>query len=368
MPKHKKETTTTNNDLTHKPPVTANIPAPFSTAPETLKTFLSTLSPNHIYITSLDSHPRDFKRRIFAVPLLLNIFLTCILLYRLQYAIPTYFSLIAAALGYDKEEKLVMKGANGIEVTKAIGRRALMFLSDFILVRFIGMWPWGFFMGMDGEPSPVSWRRILGFRPTEIVIRRSRNWDLPFFMKEDGSEEMSGEMNPMWLQMGKEGSAFQERILPAVHKTFIRNKTSYMMLDKSWELDFGGMLDAHTLVDDARNQIEDFRTAVFVYSKSLGWLTWEVWREHEEGSGEEGTKKLQLIKDTLTAIGKENLFFRLIEVIQSETSQPGPFTSERQKKAIKKIEAEFQDQNAPFDEFWAGVGGIESMPGLEIIG
>jgi len=119
-------------------------------------------------------------------------------------------------------------------------------------------------------------------------------------------------------------------------------------------------------VDEGQNQIEDFKTAVFVYAENLGWLSWEVWKEHDEGSGDEGTKKLQLIKDKLTVMGKENLFFRWIEVVQSETSQPGPFTAERQGKAVQKIRVEFEDRGVAFDDFWADVGGIENMPGMEI--
>ena len=36
-----------------------------------------------------------------------------------------------------------------------------------------------------------------------------------------------------------------------------------------------------------------------------------------------------MIKNNLTALGKENLFFRWIEIVQSETSQTGSFTGER---------------------------------------
>ena len=246
------------------------------------------------------------------------------------------------------------------------GERALMFLGDFMLLRFVGMWPWGFFLGWKGEASPVGWRRWAGFRDVEIVVRRSRRWDVPLFTKEDGSEELRGAVREQWVEAGKEGKEFRERIMPAVERNYVRNKTSYMMLDKSWDLFFTGMLKAHALVDEEENKLEDFRTAVLVHSERHGWLTWEVWKEHEEGSGDEGTRKLQLIKDKLTLMGKENLFFRWIEVVQSETSQPGPFTVERRRKAVQKIKMEFEDRKVDFDEFWEDVGGVESMPGMEI--
>ena len=241
-------------------------------------------------------------------------------------------------------------------------RRAGMMMGDFVLVRFVGMWPFGFFLGggIGGEEGPVRWRREIGWRDVEVVVRRGRRWERECFGEEGVKEE--------WLREGKEGRVFRERISPAVRKAFVKGKTSYLMLDRDWDLDFGGMIEAHGLVDQGDMKIEDFKTAVLVYSERWGWLVWEVWKEHDEGSEDEGTRKLQLIKDRLTVMGKENLFFRWIEVVQSETSQPGAFTKERQGKAVRKIRAEFEDKGVEFDDFWADVGGVENMPGMEITG
>lgn len=38
----------------------------------------------------------------------------------------------------------------------------------------------------------------------------------------------------------------------------------------------------------------------------------------------------------------------------------------RQKKAVQKIKAEFEERGVEFEEFWESVGGVESMPGMEI--
>lgn len=38
----------------------------------------------------------------------------------------------------------------------------------------------------------------------------------------------------------------------------------------------------------------------------------------------------------------------------------------RQKKAVQKIRMEFEEQGVEFEEFWENVGGVESMPGMEI--
>ncbi|KAK4696238.1 hypothetical protein P7C71_g1633, partial [Lecanoromycetidae sp. Uapishka_2] len=377
MPKPKRPAKPTAKPSTSTAFPTSSIPPPFVPAPPTLQAFLATLDHNHVYLTSLDRHDRDFKRRIFAVPLLLNIFLTILILYRLQFAIPYYLTIFASLLGYDTPAKILgydtpvkidVKNTDSLTLLGLGGERALRFLGDLILFRFVGMWPWAFFLGQSGLASPVGWRRWVGFRDVEIVVRRSRRWDIPLFMKEDGSEEFLDGVKEEWLEQGKEGQVWRERVEPAVERQWLRNKTSYMMLDKSWDLFFQGMLKAHALVDEEQNKLEDFRTSLLVYSEDLGWLMWEAWKEHEDGTEDEGTRKLQLIKDKLTKMGKENLFFRWIEVVQSETSQPGPFTVQKQKKAIEKIRGEFEAQRIDFDEFWEDVGGVGSMPGMEVTG
>ena len=211
-----------------------------------------------------------------------------------------------------------------------------MFIGDFLLFRFVGMWPWDFFLGKGGEASPVGWRRWCKFRDVEIVVRRSRRWDVPLYAKETrGDGDTRGEVEKKdgikeeWLQEGRQGKLFRERVLPAVDRDWVKKKTSYQMLDQSWDLYFSGMIEAQALVDGSKNKIDDFRTSVLVYTEEWGWLIWEVWREHEEGAEDAGTKKLQLIKNTLTAMGKENLFFRSIEIVQSETSQTGSFTGDK---------------------------------------
>lgn len=354
---------------------TSPIPSPFKPAPAELSTFLDTLtSKSHLYIIHLDTHPPAFKRRIFTVPLLLNIFILIILVFRLQRALPTYFYLLLSVLGYDSPANIDKENTDQWTLLGISGERTLMFAGDFLLFRFVGMWPWDFFLGKGGEASPVGWRRWCRFRDVEVVVRRSRRWDVPLFATERSGEEddMRGEVEKRdgvkeeWLQEGRQGKLFRERVLPAVDKGWVKSKTSYQMLDQNWDLYFSGMIEAQALVDVGKNKIDDFRTSVLVHSEKSGWLIWQVWREQEEGAGDEGTRKLQLIKNHLTAMGKENLFFRWIEIVQSETSQTGPFTGERQKKAVRKIREEFEEQGVDFEEFWGSVGGVEGMPGMEI--
>ena len=301
----------------------------------------------------------------------MNIFLTILLLYRIYRALPTYFGIFVSVLGYDSPQKVDVQNHPATALVGIGVERTFMFLGDFILLRFIGMWPWGFFLGRgilgsDPEASPVAWRRSVNFRDTEIIIRRSRRWESAVFHKENMSG--TGTVNAVeeFLVQGSEATAFQERIIPAVEKQWVKQKTGYQMLDKSWDLYFSGMIEAHAFVDGGENKVEDFRTTLLVYTQRWGWLIWEVWQDHEEGNDSEGSRKLQSIKDALTAMRKENLFFRSIEIIQNETSQSGPFSADKRHKAVQKIREEFEDQAVDFDEFWKAVGGIESMPGLEV--
>ena len=350
---------------------TSDIPAPFIKVPETLTPFVSNLSKDHFYITSLDTHDRKFKRRLFHVPLFMNILLTIVVLYRIYIAIPTYFGILLSILGYDSPQKIDVK-QNPATALVGIGiERTLMFLGDFMLVRFIGIWPVEFFLGKntftpEPEAGPVLWRRSVGYKDVEITVRRSRRWDASIFYKENLTG--TGTVNAVDELVGrvKEEKAWKERIVPAVEKKWVKEKTGYQMLDKSWDLYFSGMIEAHALVDAGENKIEDFQTCLLVHTDRWGWLVWEVWREHGETNSNEGPQRLQLIKDGLTSVGKENLFFRTIEIIQDETSRSGLFTSERREQAVDKIRTEFIDQDVDFDDFWSRVGGIGAMPGLEV--
>ena len=348
----------------------SDVPKPWTKAPPTLEPFLANLPLDHIYIASLDKHDRAFKRRLFTVPLLLNIFLTILITYRIYTSLPTYGGILLSLLGYDSPQKLDVRTLPRSEALTHWLRRAMMFLGDFILLRFIGMWPIEFFLGRgffseDGwEAGPVTWRRAVSFRDTEIVVRRSRRWDREIFYKEKPGSEDTQNFVEETLKDSNEGQILQEKLLPAVNSQFVQQKTGYQMLDKTWDLYFSGMIEANALVDDTTIGIEAFKTTVFIYTERWGWLAWQVWKE-QDGDASGDSQKLQNIKNTLTTMGKENLFFRTIEIIQAETSLPGAFTADRRRRAIDKIKEEFEEQAVDFEEFWDSVGGIESIPGLE---
>ncbi|KAI9876262.1 MAG: hypothetical protein M1830_006905 [Pleopsidium flavum] len=330
-----------------KPSIT--LPDPFSLPFEILQPFLKTLDPSHIYITHVDSHPWTFKRRVFSVPILMNVVIVFLLAWRAYIALPAYAAIALATLGYDNEEKVDMSSTDWASLLWVIAKRALMFLCDWALFRFILPWPIDFFLG--SPENPVSWRRTVGFQDKEIVVRVSRKWDKT--LPQD------------WVEKQKDGGGemFQERIMPAIDPGWVQGKTGYLMMDKSWDLDFAGMITAHQLVISGKASLEDFQKTVIVHSEPYGWLVWPV-HKLDAGSNEAGRQKIVAFKDRLTAMGKENLFFRWIEIIQYESTLPGGFTSDRQAVAMAKAKELFEAQGVDFERFWRDVGGMEGMPGL----
>ena len=323
-------------------------PSPFSIPPSELRTFLDALDPQHVYITHVDTHPRGFKARIFTVPILMNLVIAGLLVWRAVVILPYYVMLLMAIWGYDNDLKVDFDhiGWNGI--MNILWSRVFIFMLDFTIVKILLPWPIDFFFGLPA--NPVAWRMSVGFQDQEVGVRRSRRWDQT--LPKD------------WLSEEADGKVYQERIMPAIDRTWVRTKTSYLMMDKSWDLDFDAMIRAHDLLKAGTNRLSDFQKTVIVHSEDHGWMVWQVWKL-DEGAEDEGRKKIVMFKDKLTAMGKENLFFRWIELIQYETSQPGGFTAERQAQAMRQARELFESQGVDFDQFWEEMGGVGGLPGME---
>ncbi|MCJ1282508.1 hypothetical protein MMC26_001831 [Xylographa opegraphella] len=338
----------TSNTAITKTAKTSKPPAPYSTAPPILLSFLETLDPKHVYIIHIDDHPAALKKRVFVVPVLMNIVIAGLLLWRAYVALPNYVALVMNTLGYETIFQLDLTSTGWMTLMDIAVGRAFMFFIDFTLAKFVLPWPWEFFAGSPG--NPIAWRQRVGFQAEEIVVRRSRRWD----------ETLPSD----WLAEDSDGTVYKERILPAIDKKWVKAKTSYLMIDKSWDLDFAGMITAHDLVRVGKASLSDFQKTVIAHSEEHGWLTWPVWKL-DEGSEEEARQKIVLFKDKLTVMGKENLFFSWIELIQFETSQPGGFTKERQAKTMEKAKELFESQGVDFEEFWKEVGGYQGLPGMQ---
>ena len=325
-------------------------PLPFLRAPAHLEPFTSKLDQDHVYITHIDSKPRDFKRKIFAVPLLMNVALIALLLWRIANIGPYYTKIFFSVLGQTNETTIDTSQISSKEMAAEILRRTVKFMTDFVLKVFVYPWPRDFFAGQV-IGNPMAWRLAIGFREKEIIVRRSRKWDV------DIGDPLDSDSPGQQLLFNN--------LRVAVEPSYMSEKTGYLMLNKQWDLDWKTILAATKLVDQKNLLLEAFRTTILIHSKTFGWLVVETGAAGGSVKEEEGRRKIVAFKDELMAMGKENLFFKWIELVQYESSQPGGFGPEQQARTMAKAKAMFEAQGVDFEKFWAKVGGMQGMPGMD---
>lgn len=339
-----------------KPASLPIIPPPFSAAPSELSTLLSTFDIASVYIIHTDTLPAAHKKSIFLVPVLLNLFFVLILAWRAYHALPHYWAIILSFLGNPNDTTIRYDSTPWGMLMGKVVKRMLLFLADFLLFRIVGPWPWSFFAETPG--NPIAWRWNVGFRDEEICVRQSRGW---------GAADLLGAAEGASGKAGEESPFFKTRILPALEKTRLRQKTGYMLMDASFDLDFYGMIAATQLLDRKRIPIGFLRKSVFVYisSEEGGSGEWAMWdcSPLDQGSESEARDKVILFKERLTEMGKESLFFKWVELIQYESNAPGGFTPERQVAAAEKVKRMFADQGVDFEEFSKEIEGWNGMSG-----
>ncbi|KAF1836222.1 hypothetical protein BDW02DRAFT_249250 [Decorospora gaudefroyi] len=329
-------------------------PPPFTAAPAELNGLLSTFDPDCVYVTHVDVHPAWFKRRIFFVPVLLNAVIVLLLAWRAYTIFPHYWAILLSIMGNPNDTTIYYAGTSwGLLVWKVVKRMA-MFMLDFVLFRIVGPWPWSFFAEQPG--NPISWRRNTGFRDEEIYVRVSRGW---------GAKDLLGEAEGASGKAGQESPFFKTRVLPAVDKTRLRQKTGYLLMDGDFDLDFSAMVSATQFVDRKHATLDQLRKSVFVYvgdaeSDAGYWAVWDC-AKLDEGSETEARDKVIKFKDKLTAMGKESLFFKWVELIQYESNAPGGFTHERQVETAGKVKKLFEDQGVDFEEFSRELDGMPAI-------
>ncbi|KAF2167864.1 hypothetical protein M409DRAFT_22012 [Zasmidium cellare ATCC 36951] len=319
------------------------IPPPFTKAPLTLAPLLDRLDPAQIHLIHIDRHPPAHKRSIFLIPVGLNALIAALLLWRLAHALPKYFTLLQTLLGYTTTLTVDPDRTTRRQQLTILLKRTLMFLGDFLLFRFIGPWPLTFFL--EQPANPCTWRWNLGFRQEEIIVRVSRHW---------GVEELLG-----GGKKGEESPFFKTRVLTAIEPSFMR-KTGYLMMDKSWDLEFEVMQDAHELVKRGDLRIGEIDKLVLAHQDGQGWLCWRWETDDEVVEGRR--RKVVQFKEALTGMGKESLFWKWTEIVEEERDVDGGFTRDRQERVARRVGEEFEREGVDFEEVVGRIGGLGEVP------
>ncbi|KAF2724531.1 hypothetical protein K431DRAFT_291620 [Polychaeton citri CBS 116435] len=326
----------------------SDIPSPFEPAPAQLQSLLSELDPSKVYLTHIDYHQRQYKRQIFLIPVLLNTAIAVLLFWRLYTAFPQYLALAQTFTGVS-EATVDVENTTRKEQIWILLKRAGMFLFDFCLVRFVLPWPIGFFM--ESPANPVTWRLNLGFRDAEVVARVSRDWGTEDLMK--------------GVRQGQENAFFKTRILPAIERGFVREKTGYLMMNESWDLDFELMIYMHILIEKQKAfSLMDIDKLVFAHlGEGKGWVTWK-W-EAEDQVSEARRGKILAFKERLTSMGKESVFWKWAEIVEEERlkgEESGDGMSmQRQEKVAERVQRVFGKNGLDFEEIIRSVGGLDDM-------
>ncbi|KAI1338173.1 hypothetical protein F5Y15DRAFT_134219 [Xylariaceae sp. FL0016] len=336
---------------TPKPPQAkrkdGGLPAPFKRPPDVLQPLIDTLDERRVYIIHIDSKPKEFKRKIFLVPCLMNFAIVALLLWRIYYIAPYYLSIFASVMGYWNDTTMIVEEMEWADIIPEVAKRAFTFMIDFLLCIFVWPWPFDFCFGYENG-NPVSWRWTIGFQPREIIVRRSRKW----------AEKLGDILHDETCK-----SLFMVHVNTAVSPLVIGQKTGYLLMNDEWDLDWPAMVDAHAMVDKKMVAIEAFTLVVLVFREDWGWLCVDM---KQDSGAQEDSRRRQVFafRDALEAVGKDQLFYRWIEIIQYESSQPGGFGPEKQEKTAQEIREMFAKEGIDFDQFWKDSVGTDASLGI----
>jgi hypothetical protein len=290
--------------------------------------------------------------KIFMVPVLMNILITAGILWRIASIGPFYMKICFSLMGQYNDVTIDTTNMPLNTLLYEILQRTMVFMVDLLIYVFIWPWPRDFFAGRT-IGNPIAWRFGVGFREKEIIVRRSRKWDRT--IGNVLNEESSG------------AQLMFSNVQQAVNPIWMNEKTGYLMLNNQWELDWRAMVTATKLVDKKKMDLDEFKTTILIHHTEFGWMAMVTAEAGGSIAEEEGRRKIMAFKNELTALGKENLFFRWIELVQFESSKPAGFGPERQQETMAKAKAMFEAQGVEFDKFWTKIGGFKGMPGMDDI-
>lgn len=323
-------------------------PAPFKLPPDVLKPFIDGLSKKHVYISHIDSKPAAFKRKLFLVPVAMNVAVVAAFVFRMWWILPWYLNILVSAMGYPNETSFSTVDATWAEIAWEIGTRGLVMFVDFMLFVFIWPWPVEFVFG-QAHSNPTAWRWNIGFRDKEIYVRRSRpDWDQvlgDIFKDEDSRKILFAYINAATSPLLQE------------------QKTGYLLMNAQWDLDWELMVYAHRMVDKKDAALEAFKNIVLVHHQDYGWLCYDLKVVADAGEDDK-RRQVFAFRDALAAMGKDDLFYRWVEMVQYEASQPGGFGPEQQETAAKKIRDMFEAKGIDFDAVWKEAVGTDGGMGM----
>lgn len=324
-------------------------PNPFTAAPDAVqKFFTGHLDPSHIYIAHVDSKPRTFKRKIFLVPVAMNVAVALLFAWRARHILPYYLALLRSLLGARNETTFDTAAATWEEIAWEVGRRGFTFMLDLVLLVFVWPWPVEFCAGR-AHGNPVRWRWAVGFRDKEIYVRRSRrDWDREV---------------PALLASPERRQTLLSILRQATSATLIQQKTGYLTMDGYWDLDWAAMVAATALADSGDVPLKLFRCLVLLHDEERGWISLDMGAS-EDADGEERRRQVFAFRDGLVALDKEDLFFRWIEIVQFESTRPGGFGEDKQAEVAQKIREMFEKEGVNFDELWKESVGPTGPPGM----
>ncbi|TQS33079.1 hypothetical protein Golomagni_06586, partial [Golovinomyces magnicellulatus] len=180
----------------------------------------------------------------------------------------------------------------------------------------------------------------------EIYVRRSRDWDrlVGDVFKDPDSKKILI-------------AYIEQATAPMVQE----QKTGYLLMSGQWDLDWACMIKAHSMVDKKEAALDVFKNAVLLFHEDFGWICYDI-KTGESANEEEKRRQVFAFRDALAAIGKENLFYRWVEIVQFEATQPGGFGPEKQEAAAKRIRELFESEQINFDEMWKDSVGSDAAP------
>lgn len=316
-------------------------PKPFTLAPAKFSEFLETLPKDGFYLTHIDRTPSDEKRQLFMAPAILNLVFAGLILLRLYYAIPTYISLLSAFFGYDSDSVVDTTNLPRSELFTILISRAGLLILDYSLYTLLGRWILRFVL------EETRWRYSIGFREDEVVVRVSKKWhkSLPAQWSVEDERRIA------------------DKVLPAMDDQRLQ-KSALQLVDASFVLDTNAMVDAHTLIDRGDLTLSDFNRVVLVYYVPLeSWMMWSL-AKPVAPMGQQDTN-LAKLRENLAAKGKENLFFRYVEILQYEAERPGGFLVGYQQRAWEELRKAFAEKGVDLAQVRKEMGGERNMPFFE---